>query len=51
MCANSSTEGKVEVAVDDALGKNPAFGPAFRSMFEADAHRDFLLRVITMTRK
>lgn len=51
VAADAASIDKVDAAVDEALGKNPTFGPAFRSMFEAEAHRDFLLRVTTMTRK
>lgn len=42
---------KVDKAFDEAFGKNPALGAAFRSMTEREGHRDFLTRLRYMSLK
>jgi hypothetical protein len=42
---------KASKAFDEAFGKNPALGAAFRSMTEREGHRDFLTRLRYMSIK
>jgi len=42
---------KVDDAMEAALGKDEALGPAIRAVTDSEAHRDFLLRVTHMSIK
>ena len=49
--ADADTLDKVDQVLDEAFGKMPGTGLAFRSLVSPDSHSDFLCRVPTMTNK